>query len=323
MKTILVTGGAGFIGSHLCERILKSSKIKKLICIDNLDSTYKVAYKRENLAILKKDKRFQFYKVDIRNEAALEKIFKKEKPEGIAHLASKTDTRRSVYEPFEHESVNVRGTINLLELSTKYKVKKFVFTSSSSVYGCVNKAPFSENDVTDFPLAPYGATKKAVEVLCYSHFYNHGLSIACLRLFNPYGPRMRPELVLYKWVENIIKGKEILISGTGKRKRDFTYVGDTADAIFRSLNKIKGYEIINVGNSSAVSLVELLKIIEKTLDQKAKVVSRASSKASVELTYADTKKAKKLLGWKSKVGIEEGVSKFVRWYRQERMKKSL
>ncbi|MBX4199211.1 GDP-mannose 4,6-dehydratase [Candidatus Parcubacteria bacterium] len=319
MKTVLITGGAGFIGSHLCEHLLRDPKVKRVVCIDNLDPTYPVKYKKENLSLLLPSKKFKFYKKDIRDRKALEAIFKKEKPDYVVHLAAKTDTRSSVHEAAEHESVNILGTLNIFDLAKDHKVKKVVFFSSSSVYGNTAKPPFKETDMLNFPLAPYGATKIAGEVLAYTYFFNFGLPIVCFRIFNAYGPRLRPSLVLYKWVESIMGGKVIEMSGTGTRKRDFTYVGDIVEAVDRALKADVGYEIVNVGNSSPITLKELLRIIEKVTRKKALVKSRPSSKASVELTYADVSKAKKVLGWKPKTSMEKGVSIFVDWFKENRL----
>jgi len=320
MNTILVTGGAGFIGSHLCEKLLKSKSTKRVVCVDNLDPTYDPKLKRDNLKILSKSKKFRFYKVDIRNKSKIAKIFTKEKPNYLIHLAARTDTRSSVNEPDLHESVNILGTLNLLELSKDYKIKSFVFISSSSVYGNSSKPPFKETDMHNLPLAPYGATKIAGEILAYTYTFNHGLPITCIRIFNAYGPRMRPQLVLHKWVDNILKDKPIEMSGTGVRKRDFTHVSDIVEAILLSLKRKDGYEIINIGNSKPNSLVDLLKMVEKAIGKKAVVVERPSSKSSVETTYANINKAKEVLGWEPKVSMEKGVSDFVSWFRKHRLK---
>jgi UDP-glucuronate 4-epimerase len=322
MKSILVTGGAGFIGSHLCESLLKKPTVKKVVVVDNLDpTTYDPKFKKENLSLLTPSKKFKFYKTDIRDRKSLEKIFKKEKPEYVVHLAAKTDTRNSVHEPEAHEDVNVLGTINLLELSKDLKVKKFIFISSSSVYGNSAKPPFKETDMINKPLAPYGATKIAGEVLSHTYYFNHGLEVACLRLFNAYGPRLRPSLVLYKWVESILNGRPVEMSGTGVRKRDFTYVGDIVRSIELAMSKSKGFEIYNIGNSKPASLKELLRMVEKVTGKKATIKSRPSTKPSVEVTYANTNKAKRLLGWEPKVSMEKGVSNFVDWFRKNRLHK--
>lgn len=320
MKTILVTGGAGFIGSNLIEVLLKCKSVGRVVCVDNLDPFYDPAFKRENIKPFLKNEKFKFYKVDIRNFAALEKIFENEKPTFVVHLAAKANARQSVKEPDEYQSVNIIGTLNLLELSKDYEIKKFIFISSSSVYGNSAKSPFKESSTTDFPLAPYGASKKAGEVLAYTYAHNFKLPIVCLRLFNAYGERQRPDLVIYKWVENILKGEPIEMSGAGKRARDFTYVGDIVRAIELAMKPGGDYEIINIGNSKPVSLSVLLRHVEKVLGKKAIVKTRPSHHSSVESTSADIRKAKKVLGWEPEVSLEEGVTRFTKWLRDNRFK---
>lgn len=318
MKTILVTGGAGFIGSNLIETLLTRKVYGRVVCVDNLDPFYDPKFKEENTQPFLKNAKFKFYKTDIRDNATLAEIFEKEKPTFVVHLAAKADTRRSVKEPMEYETVNMQGTLNLLELAKDHQVKKFVFISSSSVYGNSAKAPFKETSITDFPLAPYGATKKAGEVLAYTYAHNFGLSIICLRLFNAFGERNRPDLVLYKWVDNIIHDRPIEMSGAGTRRRDFTYVGDVVRAIELALKAKGTYDIVNIGNAKPVSLATLLRFVEKALGKKAIVVSRPSNRASVEATHADIRKAKQVLGWEPKVPLEVGIARFARWLRDNR-----
>lgn len=320
MQTILVTGGAGFIGSNLIESLLKRRTVGRVVCVDNLDPFYNPAFKKENVRPFLKNKKFVFYKTDIRNRKALAKIFKNEKPTSVIHLAAKANTRLSVNEPDEYQAVNVLGTLNLLELSKDYKVKNFIFISSSSVYGNSVVAPFAESGSTDRPLAPYGASKKAGEVLAYTYFHNFKLPVICLRLFNAYGERQRPDLVIYKWVENILKGNTIEISGKGLRSRDYTYVGDIVRAIELAMKHQKGYEIVNIGNAKPVSLTTLLALIEKALGKKATVKTRPSNHASVEATSADIRKAKKVLGWEPEISFEEGIVRFTKWLRENRFK---
>ncbi|MDO8604236.1 MAG: GDP-mannose 4,6-dehydratase [bacterium] len=319
-QTVFVTGGAGFIGSNLIETLLKRKNVDRVVCVDNLDPFYDPAFKRENIKPFLKNEKFKFYKTDIRNFSALEKIFIKEVPTHVVHIAAKANARLSVKDPEEYETVNIHGTLNLLELSKDQKVKKFIFTSSSSVYGNSAKSPFSELSSTDFPLAPYGSSKKAGEVLAHTYAHNFKLPVVCLRLFNAYGERQRPDLVIYKWVENILKGKPIEMSGTGKRARDFTYVGDIVHAIELALSSKGSYEIFNIGNSKPVTLKKLLSLVEKALDKKAIAKSRPSHHASVESTFANTNKAKKVLGWEQQVSLEEGIMKFVKWLRENRFK---
>lgn len=315
MKTILVTGGAGFIGSNLIAKLLSSRRVAKVVCVDNLNDFYSPKVKLANLASFKKHPRLSFYKKDIRDFDSLHKIFKKEKPEAVVHLAAQANTRLAVNDPREYQSNNVDGTLNLFELAKDYQVKNFVFASSSSVYGNKNKIPFNEEDRTDFPISPYGVTKKTGELLAHAYHHNFGLNITCLRFFTVYGENNRPDMVMYKWARNILTNQPIEMSGQGDRRRDYTYVGDIVTGIVMALKKPLGFEVINLGNSRPVSLKELLKIFEKVSGKKAMVKFRPSHQASVENTFTDISKAKKVLGWEPKINIEQGVTKLVSWFR--------
>ena len=319
--SILVTGGAGFIGSHLCQKLLKMPNVGRVVCVDNLDPAYPIVFKKENLALLTPNSKFCFYKTDICDKSDLKNVFKKETPDYVINLAAKTDTRLSVSNPEEYIEVNVKGVLNILELSKDFKIKGVSLFSSSSVYGnSKSKQRFKETETTDFPLSPYGATKKAGEVLAYTYFFNHELSVTCFRLFNVYGERMRQGLVLSRWVENIFNNKPIELSSTKMIRRDFTYVGDVVDAIAKSLKTNRGFNIINIGSSNPASLMELLQIVEKVARKKAIFIKRESNKASIEVSYADIGKAQKLLGWKPKTNLEKGVSKYILWFIKNRLK---
>jgi len=319
MKRILVTGGAGFIGSNLIEKLLKDKSTEKVICVDNFDPFYSIAFKKDNIKKFLNSKKFEFYKTDITDLSSLSKIFKKEKPDRIIHLAAKVDTRNSVKYPYDYNKVNVLGTLHLLELSKYFEVKKFIFISSSSVYGNEAEAPFKENKSANLPLTPYGVTKVAGELLCYTYFHNFNLPVICLRIFNAYGERNRPDLVIYKWVQSILNNNPIEMSGKGARSRDYTYVGDIVEAILLALKKDIGYQTVNIGNSKPISLKILLSKIEDTLGRKAVVKNRPSARASAESTCADITKAKKLLGWKPKISMEEGLKRFAMWFKKERL----
>ena len=323
MKTILVTGGAGFIGSNLIAKLLSRKDVAKVICVDNLNDFYSPKIKLANISLFKKNPRFSFYKKDIRDFTSLQKIFKKEKPEIVVHLAAQANTRLAVNDPRTYQSNNVDGTINLLELAKDHGIKNFIFASSSSVYGNKNKIPFSEEDRTDFPISPYGVTKKTGELLAHAYHHNFGLNITCLRFFTVYGENNRPDMVMYKWASHILTDQPIEISGAGKRSRDYTYVGDIVAGIEKALQKPLGFEVINLGNSRPVSLKKLLLIFEKVSGQKAVVNSRPSHHASIENTYTDITKAKKVLGWEPKTNIEQGVAKLVSWFRNNHLKKTL
>lgn len=320
MKAVLITGAAGFIGSNAAEALLKKNRSLRVIGLDNFDANYSVAYKKQNLKNLKKDSRFTFYTADIRDANALRKIFKKEKPDAVIHLAAKADTRDAVVAPRDYIETNINGTLNVLECMREFGAKRLVFASSSSVYGNLNKAPFKEDANTDHSISPYGASKKAGETLAYTYHHNFGLSVACIRIFNAYGERMRPGLVLYTWVERILNDKPIEISGKGLRRRDYTYVGDLVDALLCALTKKDlTFEVLNIGNATSVSLRDMLAVVERVTGKTAKVVTRASHPASVERTEASIQKAKRILGWEPKTSFEMGVSRFVTWYRRERL----
>jgi UDP-glucuronate 4-epimerase len=319
-KKILVTGGAGFIGSHLIERLLKDPATKRVICVDNLDESYPVTYKRSNISAFRSDTRFVFYKTDIRDTRKLQRIFSNEKPDFVVHLAAKTDTRTSLVEPLLYESVNVAGTISVLECAKVSGVKKCVTISSSSVYGnAVARQAVKEDTTTDYPLSHYGATKKAGEVIAHSYAYNFDMTVICIRLFNVYGERMRPGPVLYTWVDQLFKGSPVSMSGRGERRRDFTYVGDVVDAILKALRRGTGYGIFNVASSNPASLSELLKVVETAVGKKARVAYRPKNRASIESSYADIRKAQTAFGWNPKTSLTDGVKRFVTWFRDHRI----
>ena len=318
-KTVLLTGGAGFIGSNLIEKLLHQKY--RVICIDNFDSTYNPKFKIEHIAPFLQNKNFVLHITDIRDLEALRAIFEKEKPTYVAHLAAKADTREAVNNPYDYISVNIDGTLNILELSRDFSVKKVVLASSGSVYGNNPNTPWKEEENTDFPLSAYGATKKATEMLAYTYHHNFEMNIICLRYFNVYGENNRPNMVPYKWAAAIFSGKEVELSGEGTRKRDFTYVKDVVEATILALKSPLKYEILNIANSHPVSLKELLAVFEKVTGIKPKVHSRPSHNASANEMYADSAKAKKLLGWKPKVSIEEGTAKLVSWFREKRLEK--
>ncbi len=312
----LVTGGAGFIGSHLCEALL--DKGIEVICLDNFDDYYNPEFKKNNIKSCIKNKNFTLCNADITEISQLNPIFQKSKIDRIVHLAARAGVRPSIANPFVYEKVNVNGTLNLLELAGKFKIKNFVFSSSSSVYGNSSKAPFSENEKTDSPISPYAATKKSAELLCYTYSELHSLPVTCLRLFTVYGPRNRPDMAAYMFMDQIHNGKEINVFGNGKNKRDYTYVGDIVQGIMLALEKEYKFEIINLGNSNPVELNILISLIEKSLGKKAKMNRMDAQPGEVDITYSDITKAKKLLGWKPKVNIEEGINKLAEWYKNER-----
>lgn len=311
---ILVTGCAGFIGSHVTEALLKRGD--SVIGIDNLNDYYDVKKKEKNLEILKKHKDFNFYKENIRNYEELKKIFEKEKPEKVVHIAARAGVRPSIKDPLLYHDVNVRGTLNLLDLAKDYKVKSFVFASSSSVYGNQKKIPFSETDDVSNPISPYAATKKAAELLCHTYHHLYNMKITCLRFFTVYGPRGRPDMAPYKFTKLIMGGKPIPKYGDGTTKRDYTYVTDIVKGVIAAVDKELDFEIVNLGNNRPIELNEFIRVIERVTGKKAIINQMPMQQGDVNITYANITKAQKLLGYKPETSIEEGMKKFVEWYKK-------
>lgn len=309
---ILVTGGAGFIGSNLCEKLISMGK--KVICIDNFNDYYNPKIKESNLSSIIDNKNFILYREDILDLKKLNKIFSSNKIDLIIHLAARAGVRPSISNAALYETVNIQGTINLLEKCKEFGISKFIFTSSSSVYGGNKKIPFSEYDNVDHPVSPYAATKKAGELICYTYSHLFKISIFCYRLFTVYGPRQRPEMAIHKFTRNIFNEKLIEIYGDGSSSRDYTYIDDITGAISSNLENINGYEIINLGNSKPVKLTELISIIEETINKKARVNFTDPQPGDVFATYADILKAKKMLKYNPKTNINQGIKKFVTWY---------
>lgn len=314
-STVLVTGAAGFIGSHLTERLLELGY--RVVGLDNFDDFYSPAVKRENIRNLEKEKAFSLVTGDIRDTRLVASIFSENRINLVAHLAARAGVRPSIQQPVLYQDINVRGTINLLEASRKHGVSRFVFASSSSVYGLNTRVPFSEDDKVDCPTSPYAASKAAAELFCRTYSYLYGLPVTALRLFTVYGPRQRPEMAIHLFTRMIETGQEIRMFGDGTSARDYTYIGDIIEGIVRVLEySLPGFEIFNLGNSRPVSLRRLVRIIEKALKKKARVINLPAQPGDVPITYADISKARKYLGYEPQVSIEEGIERFIAWYRQ-------
>ncbi|MDD2440423.1 MAG: SDR family NAD(P)-dependent oxidoreductase [Methanosarcinaceae archaeon] len=314
--TILVTGCAGFIGSSVVDRLLDSGE--EVVGLDNMDSYYEPSIKKKNIEHNLQNPNFYFKQTDIRDLKALEKIFKNFKIETIIHLAARAGVRPSIEAPLLYEDVNIKGTLNLLELSKIHKPANLIVASSSSVYGINKKVPFRETDNVDKAISPYAASKKACETFCYTYHHLYGLPIVCLRFFTVYGPRQRPEMAIHKFTRLIDEGLEIQMYGDGTSKRDYTYISDIVDGIIRSMDIKEGYEILNLGNSKVVELRYLIHLIEKNLGKKAIIKQLPDQPGDVPITYSDISKAKELLGYAPQTSIEEGIEKFVKWYRGEK-----
>ena len=303
MKNILVTGCAGFIGWKVSQQLIEMNK--KVIGIDNINNYYDPALKKWRLNTLTKNKNFSFHRIDIANYKKTKEVFKKYKIDAVINLAARAGVRASVENPWIYLDTNIKGTLNLLECCKEHKVKKFVLASTSSIYASV-KMPFKEDSKTDTPLAPYSATKKGAEVLCYSYHYLYNLDISIVRYFTVYGPGGRPDMSIFKFIKNIDVGVPIPVFGDGNQTRDFTYIDDIADGTIRAL-KPAGYEIINLGSDHPVKLNYVIKLLEKNLGKKAKIKTLPMHPADVKASWAHIEKAKKLLGWRPKTSIEQGV----------------
>lgn len=317
MKKYLVTGGAGFIGSHLSDFLLKEGN--SVVVVDNFNDYYDVSIKERNIEENLKNPNYKLNRGDIRDYDFLKKIFEEESIEVVINLAAMAGVRPSLENPMLYEEVNVKGLMNLLELCKANFIKKFVQASSSSVYGKNKEVPFKETAVVDFAISPYAATKKSGEVMghVYHHLYN--IDMIQLRFFTVYGPRQRPDLAIHKFTRMITAGEAIPFYGDGTTQRDYTYIDDIIDGISKSIRYLekneKVYEIFNLGESHTVSLKEMVGTIEEELGIEAKINRQPMQPGDVEKTYADISKAKEILGYDPKTDFKDGIRKFVQWYR--------
>ena len=312
---ILVTGGAGFIGSHLIDRLLAENH--QVICFDNFDYFYNPVMKWRNLEQANKNPNFSLVSGNISDIKDLQKAFIVNQIDAVVHLAAQAGVRPSVQNSQLHFSVNVLGTINTLELCKDYNVKKFVLASSSSVYGNNDKVPFVETDNVDYPLCPYAATKRSAELIAYTYHHLYGIDIACVRPFTVYGPRQRLEMAIPLFTRLIYQNKEITIFGDGSTRRDYTYVEDVVSGIVKILERYHGYEIYNIGTSQTVSLMELIYEIENRLDRGARKKFEPIHVGEAKQTFADITKARYRLGYDPKFTIREGIKQYVDWYLQD------
>lgn len=310
--TILITGGAGFIGSNLCDKILE--KDYNLICLDNFNDFYDPKIKEDNIANALKHKNFTLIRGDILNKGLLEKIFSKYDIDSVIHLAAIAGVRLSLVSPEKYVDVDIKGTVNLLEVVKEYKLKQFIFGSSSSVYGINSKIPFSEEDRVDLQISPYATAKRAAELYCATYHYLYKIPITILRFFTVYGPRQRPDMAIHKFTDLMIQGKFIPIFGDGRSERDYTYIDDVTDAIISAIEKRYDFEIFNIGNSKLIRLCDLIQIIADNLGIIPKIKKLPDQPGDVPITYADISKTKKMLGYNPSTPIEEGISKFIKWH---------
>lgn len=313
---ILVTGGAGFIGSHVCERLLEQGQ--QVVIVDDCNSFYNPEFKEANLAELRQKGEVIFHKNDICDQGTIDRIFDEYRPEAVIHLAARAGVRPSLEEPLLYERVNIGGTMILLEAARRLKVRKFVFASSSSVYGIANRVPFSETDPAMQPISPYAATKISGEHICHTYSHLYRLPISALRFFTVYGPRQRPDLAIRKFTQMIDEGKSIPVFGDGTTGRDYTFVEDIVSGILAALQHDHLFEVFNLGNSHPVPLNQMISTIEKALGRSAEIRRLPDQPGDVPITYADITKANRMLGYEPRVSFEEGIRRFVDWYTRMR-----
>ncbi len=313
-KHILITGGAGFIGSSLTRRLLDRGD--RVTVLDDFNDFYDPARKRENVAafLAEHGDRYRLVEGDIRDEALVEGIFARGDLDGVIHLAARAGVRPSLSEPILYEDVNCIGTLRLLDAARRHGPEVFIFGSSSSVYGINKKVPFAETDRVDQPISPYATTKRTGELLCYNYHHLHGLKISCLRFFTVYGPRQRPEMAIHKFTDLLYRGESIPLFGDGSSRRDYTYISDIVDGVVASLDAELGFEILNLGGAETTALADLVNWIAAELAVEPKIDSLPDQPGDVPITYADVTKAGRLLGYSPKVPIREGLARFVAWY---------
>jgi UDP-glucuronate 4-epimerase len=312
----LVTGGAGFIGSHVCERLLRDGHC--VWAFDDLNDFYDPALKRRNLRELQALARaFEFVHGDLTDRAALDEIFSSAKFDQVIHLAARAGVRPSLLQPALYQRVNVEGTVNVLEAARLNGVKKIIIASSSSVYGLNSRAPFSESDPIMSAISPYAASKLACEALGHVWHQIYKMDVTMLRFFTVYGPRQRPDLAIYKFAKLICAGKPIPVFGDGSAARDYTFVADTVDGIIACTTKEFGYQIFNLGESETISLNRMIQLLERELGKKAVLDRQPLQPGDVPLTFADISKARKQLGYDPKVKFEKGIQLFAEWFLKE------
>jgi UDP-glucuronate 4-epimerase len=313
---ILVTGGAGFIGSHLVEKLLAEDK--EVICLDNFNDFYNPKIKERNIVKAMHHPNFILIRGDILDNKLLDEIFSKYQIQKIVHLAAIAGVRPSLLSPALYLEVDTKGTVNLLEKAKEYKVEQFIFGSSSSVYGVNKKIPFSERDPTNSQISPYAVAKKAAEFYCQTYHHLYKIPITILRFFTIYGPRQRPDMAIHKFTRLISENKPIQMYGAGLSKRDYTFIDDAIQGTIEALNKKFDFEIFNLGNSKTIELKKLIELINTKLGKKAKIEILPEQPGDVPITYADISKAKKMLGFNPQTSIERGIEKFIKWYEKNK-----
>lgn len=317
---LLVTGGAGFIGSHLTRRLL--GRGDRVTVLDDFNDFYDPAKKRKNAAEFAANDAWRLVEGDIRDEALVDRLFAEPAADrgpfdAVIHLAARAGVRPSLKEPILYEDVNCIGTLRLLEAARHHGPKTFVFGSSSSVYGINEKVPFAETDPVDLPISPYATTKRTGELLCFNYAHLYGLRCSCLRFFTVYGPAQRPEMAIHKFTDLLAHGKPVPLYGDGTTRRDYTYVDDIVDGIVAALDLAPHFEILNLGGAETTALVDLVHMIAGELAVEPRIDYLPEQPGDVPITYADVGKARRILGYSPRVPIREGLKRFVSWYKQQ------
>ncbi|MDF1564764.1 MAG: NAD-dependent epimerase/dehydratase family protein [Deltaproteobacteria bacterium] len=310
----LITGSAGFIGSHLAEALL--ARGDQVVGVDDFDPTYDPALKERNLEGPRSRAGFHFERLDVRDADALQALLAARGIRRVAHLAARGGVRPSVEDPEIYADINVRGTQSVLQACLASGVEQVVFASSSSVYGARDGGTFHESDAADRPASPYAATKRSGELLCYAAFHDHGLPVTCLRFFTVYGPRQRPDMAIHRFLEQLEAGRPLTINGDGLQRRDFTYVDDIVAGFVAALERPDGYAIYNLGSGREVTVLELVAALQEAAGLEGRLEHGPAHASDVPHTRADIGLARRVLGWEPRVRLEEGLSRFVAWYRQ-------
>jgi UDP-glucuronate 4-epimerase len=313
---ILVTGGAGFIGSHLSERLLGDGHA--LTIVDDLNDFYSPDTKRANLAAVRRAGPVTFYEADICDEERMSEVGRERRLDAIIHLAARAGVRPSLEQPLLYEQVNVRGTMVLLEMARRCGIRKFIFASSSSIYGIANRVPFTESDSLNQPISPYAATKIAGEKICFTYSHLYEIRTVCLRFFTVYGPRQRPDLAIHKFADLIEHGKPIPVFGDGTRGRDYTFYRDIVNGIVAALHYDCDFDVFNLGNSNPVDLNTMIRTLENSFGRKANIHRLPDQPGDVPITYADISKAQRLLGYAPQTSFQQGIEEFAAWMLGER-----
>lgn len=315
MSHILITGGAGFIGSHLTRRLM--GRGDRITVLDDFNDFYDPARKRANVQPFLEDPTYSLVEGDIRDAALVDRLFRDGGFDAVVHLAARAGVRPSLQEPILYEDTNCIGTLRLLEAARAHGPEIFIFGSSSSVYGINKKVPFSESDEVNQPISPYATTKRAGELLCYNYHHLYGLRTACLRFFTVYGPAQRPEMAIHKFTDLLARGETIPMFGDGASRRDYTYIDDIIDGVEATLDLAPAFEILNLGGAETTALSDLIHWLAAELGVEPQIDAQPDQPGDVPITYADVSKAQALVGYSPQVPIREGLKRFVEWYRDQ------